>query len=80
MTLHYFDINYIFSTIEDIKQASSMMLADLDSLTKKWNYYSCVGSVMLSHVRICLFILFSGNIFNKKLIGGTTTFPYAICG
>jgi len=43
-------VDDIFSTVEDIKQGSAMMLADLDSVMRSWNYFSCVGSVMLSHI------------------------------
>jgi hypothetical protein len=43
-------VDEIFSTIEDIRQGSSMLVIELDALMKSWNYFSCVGSIMLSHI------------------------------
>eukprot|EP00026_Physarum_polycephalum_P001605 Phypoly_transcript_01607.p1 GENE.Phypoly_transcript_01607~~Phypoly_transcript_01607.p1 ORF type:complete len:989 (+),score=174.08 Phypoly_transcript_01607:163-3129(+) len=45
-------VDEIFSTVEDIKQSSAMMLMELDALMKSWNYFSCVGPVMLSHIEM----------------------------
>lgn len=64
---YFLELVYIFSTIEDIRQASAMMLMDLDSLMKSWNYFSCVGSVMLSHVLIFKIIFLTRLLIYNRL-------------